>query len=497
MVRRQNVTYNYGRRRSTREKYSYRTGSYPNAAPVRIIRGTRDSRRSTQRLRRSHSRLRTGVEVAATGLAGAAVFGIHGRLEQEQGQSSSHRTPATSQTGDVVADNATGTNETVNRSAVSPTPADGHSRMDEGFRESAENQRHAINVPNHPEVIPPTPVDNSQNLDSSNTLSFVQEADEGIVAEPESYVSITQPEQGQSSTRGNSIAIVRLPRRVRRALPALERRRSSYVRGDSMALVPFRERQSSLQRESPLAGRENSRPYRFTPRPTPQMRRYATLESNYEAPRVRLRRLPQPRRRGLLMDDGETYTPRRETLEIRRKYEDPYPTTSYSRKNTNEDSHVSVRSSQRPYRHVRGRPAPDGIVKNAIRNDELETGIYYTPKESIPTVTIPGHAIPESSERFVSENMAGSENVGRRNSVSSHASSNSSSHNSPEASTRERRSGSFNSSRTTPKSSVLPILSKFIARTIGYLPIQAEPSVLFPCCSPNRYSLDLTFSGQA
>ena len=164
------------------------------------------------------------------------------------------------------------------------------------------------------------------------------------------------------------------------------------------------------------------------------------------------------------MDDGGTYTPRRETLEIRRRYEDPYPIALYSRRKTNEDSHVSVRSSQRPYRHARGRPAPDGIVRNAIRNDELETGIYYTPKknqESIPTVTIPGRVIPDGSERFVSENMAGSENVGRHNSMLSHASSNLSSDSSAEAVKRERQSGSFNSSRETPtKSSVLPILSK-------------------------------------
>jgi hypothetical protein len=298
-------------------------------------------------------------------------------------------------------------------------------------------------------------------------LSFIQEADEVIVEEPESYVPTVQPEQGQSSTRGNSISVVHYERRAHLPLPVLERRLSSYTRGDSMALVPFKERQSSLKHEHrPLAARENTRPYRFTPRPASETRRYTTLESNYEDSRVRSRRLPQPWRRGLLMDNYREMDARqRETLDVQQNYEDRRPLASYSRRNPNEDSHISMRSSRRPYRHVRGRPAADGIVKNATRDGDLETSIYYMPRkttESVPAVNIPGHPNPGHPERSLEENRSDSDHANRNSSMPNHVKSSRSSESSAKASHRERWSGSFNSSHTATliKSSVLPILSE-------------------------------------
>ena len=471
MIRRLKTGYYSSQRESTRDRWYKQTTMHRGAIPFRVTRGgTKDSRRSTQRPRRSRSRLRTGTEITAAGLAGAAIVGLYGHRKAKQGQKQSQGTSDAPGPAGVVADKLSGANETAYQDNV---PAEEYSGGGEGTltqeNKSAEvdSERHLLNVRNNLQPIHDIPEDSSQNPDSSNTLSFIQEADEGIVEEPESYVATVQPEQGQSSTRGNSMAVVRYERRAHRPLQVLERRRSSYTRGDSLALVPFKERQSSMQHERrPLAARENARPYRFTPRPASETRRYATLESNYEDSRVRSRRLLQPRRRGLLMGNyRETDTRQHQSLNFRQNYEDRRPLASYSRRNTNEDSHISMRSSNRPFRHVRGRPAAGGIVKNATRDDDLETSIYYMPRrtrKSVPTVNTPGHPNSEHPERSFEENRSDSEHMNRSNSMPNHVRSSRSSERSAEASHREQRSGSFNSSHTATliKSSVLPILSK-------------------------------------
>ncbi len=231
-----------------------------------------------------------------------------------------------------------------------------------------------------------------------------------------------------------------------------------------MALIPFKERHFSINNVRPLDARENARPYHFIPRQAPQTRRTSTLGSNYETSRVRPRRLPEPRRRGLLMDNHhESRLGRRQTLEIRRDYEERRFIDAYSRKGTNKDSHTAVRSSSRPDRHIRGRPAPDGIVINATLDDNLEPDIYYTPKKiGEPTLIINtpvnrDHASTRLSSTGATSNA---EYLDRNDSIPSRAESNRLSKDSAETSHKERLRGSFQSSRLVPpiKSSVHPIL---------------------------------------
>ena len=128
-------------------------------------------------------------------------------------------------------------------------------------------------------------------------------------------------------------------------MPVLEQRWSSYTRGDSIALVPFRERQTSTHYERrPPSVREQSRPYRFTSRPASEMKRHATFERNLVKPSVQSRRLPLPRRRGLLMDNYRRMDVHlRQPVDVRRNHEDRRPLASYSRRNTHEDSRIFAR----------------------------------------------------------------------------------------------------------------------------------------------------------
>ena len=473
MVRRMKTGYYIGRRESTRDPWSNQTTMRRGTTPFRVTRvGTRNSRRSTHRSRRSRSRLNSEPEILAQGLAGAAIAGLYELRKVKQDQEQRQGTSVAPSLPSTDDDRVTRINETTDQNIVK---AEGHRESGEGTStqendraEEDDSEQHPLNIPDDSQSTCDI-LEDSQNPDSSNTLSFIQEADEGIVEEPESYTPTVQSEKRRGSTRGNSMAVVHYERRSPLSLRVVERRRSSYTRGDSMALVPFKERQPSMQMHHephPLSVRENARPYRFTPRPASESRRQTTLESNYENSRVRSRRLPPPRRRGLLMENHRgTDVRNRQTIDFRRNYEDLRPLASYSRRNTKEDIHMSIRSISRPYRHIRGLPAADGIVKNAAPDDDLERTIYYMPRkarESLPTVNTHGHPISENPERPFEEVKSATEHVNPINSGPTHVKYSRSSERSAEALNRERRSESFNSSHTAPliKSFVLPILSE-------------------------------------